>query len=341
MTHRPMIVRIVSDWDSSGLLRQTPGGAGMWDGICFTTRPVEEYDLLVMLNNRKLDPVSARCAPGNVWTIMQEPYVPGLFDWLVEGHEPYARVFTHLTPSEDPKYVPSQPALPWGVGLSYDELVVAAVPEKTRGASWIASNLTFLPAHKRRNRLRRYLLEEAPDLVDHFGRGVRPVARKWEALAPYRFSLAVENSVGPHLWTEKVADCFLAWTVPLYFGCTNLEEYFPEDSFVRVDAGKPAAVCATLEKLVESNEWERRLPALEVARRRVLEEYQIFPWLARAINAYGLDPGPASPIHIPGYRWRRWRHRLRYLHHKIRSGEAADLLNVFVNKAKYIWWFHV
>jgi hypothetical protein len=160
-------------------------------------------------------------------------------------------------------------------------------------------------------------------------------------LAPYRFSLAIENSVGPHLWTEKVADCFLAWTVPLYFGCTNLEQYFPEDSFLRVDADNPAAVRATLEKLRESNEWERRLPALEVARRRILGEYQIFPWLARAINTYGLDPGPAVAIHIPGYRWRRWRHRLRYLQRKIRAGEAADLVNVLINKAKYIWWFDV
>ena len=341
MTGKPTLVRIVSDWDSSGLLRQTPGGAGMWDGICFTTRPVEECDLLVMLNNRKLDPVSARCAPGNVWAVMQEPYIPGLFDWMVEGHEPYARVFTHRVPSPDPKYVPSQPALPWLIGLSYDDLVSAAVPEKSRGASWIASNLTFLPAHKRRNRLRRYLREQAPDLVDHFGRGVRPVSRKWEALAPYRFSLAIENSVGPHLWTEKVADCFLAWTVPLYDGCTNLEQYFPEDSFLRVDADNPAAVCATLEKLRESNEWERRLPSLEVARRRVLDEYQIFPWLVRAINTYGVVAGPAVAIRIPGYRWRRWRHRLRYLHRKMRDREAVDLLNVLINKAKYIWWLDV
>ena len=341
MTDRPILVRIVSDYDISGLLRQTPGGAGMWDGIQFTTGPVEECDLLVMLNNRKLDPVSARCAPGNVWAIMQEPYVPNLYDWLLEGHEPYARVFTHLVPSQDPKYVPSQPAQPWEVGLTYDELVAAAVPEKNRAVSWIASNLTFLPGHKRRTALRRYLLEQAPDLVDLFGRGIRWVRRKWDVLAPYRFSLAIENSVGPHLWTEKVADCFLAWTVPLYSGCTNLEQYFPEDSFLRVDADNPAAVRATLEKLRESDEWERRLPALEAARRRVLNEYQIFPWLARAINTYGLDPGPAVDIHIPGYRGRRWRHRLRYLKRKIQDGEAADLVNVFINKAKYIWWFDV
>ena len=32
----------------------------MWDDICFTTRPGEECDLLVTLNNRRLDPETAQ-----------------------------------------------------------------------------------------------------------------------------------------------------------------------------------------------------------------------------------------------------------------------------------------
>lgn len=339
MKQPPILVRIASDWDSSGLLHQTPGGRGQWDGIQFTTEAVEECDLLVMLNNRKLKGVTVRCAQGNVWAIMQEPYVPGLYDWLLEGHEVYKRVFTHLPPSADPKYIRSHPAMPWEVGLSYDELARATVPEKTKGASWIASKISFLPAHKRRANLRQHLLEYSPGLVDFYGRGIRWAARKWDALAPYRFSLAIENSVGQDLWTEKVADCFLTWTVPLYMGCANLEQYFPADSFIRVDADDPATVAATIRGLLESDEWQRRLPALEIARRRVLSEYQIFPFLARQINTYGLDLDPKQRIEIPGYRARRWRHRARYLRRKIRDGEALDLLNVFLSKAKYAWWF--
>jgi hypothetical protein len=33
--------------------------------------------------------------------------------------------------------------------------------------------------------------------------------------------------------------------------------------------------------------------------------------------------------------------RIRYLHRKIRAGETADLVNVLINKAKYIRWFDV
>jgi hypothetical protein len=229
--------------------------------------------------------------------------------------------------------------MPWEVGLSFDELVAARCPAKSRGVSWIASNLRFLPGHLRRARLWRHLRENAPHLVDQFGRGVRWIPRKWDALAPYRFSLCIENSVGEDLWTEKVADCFLSWTVPLYMGCTNLEQYFPADSFIRVDADDPAGVCETIRDLLAGREWERRCPALEIARHRVLYEYQIFPYLVQLIRRYGLDAGPKRKILIPGYRRRRWRHRLRYLEDKLRGGETAALWDAFVSKMKYLWWF--
>src|SRR5687768_17715451 len=51
----------------------------------------------------------------------------------------------------------------------------------------------------------------------------------------YRYSLAIENFSGPYYWTEKVIDCYLSWTMPLYFGCTNLADYFPAESFVQID----------------------------------------------------------------------------------------------------------
>jgi hypothetical protein len=338
---RELLVRIAADWDNSGLLAKSPGGSGLWDGIRFTVDPVEQCDFLVMLNNRKFSSVSVRCAPGNVWAIMQEPYVPWIYDWMVDNLQPYARVFTHYLPSADPKFVASQPAMPWSPGLTYDQAVSAPVPEKTRDVSWIASNLSFTPVHKLRTALRLHLQQHAPQLVDLFGRGIRPIPSKWDALTPYRYSLAIENSKGPNLWTEKVADCFLSWTVPLYFGCTNLEDYFPEDSFIRVDADNPAATLEKIRRVLANDEWERRLPALEIARRRVLDEYQIFPFLARAIRTYGVDPRPKADIHIPGYRAWRWRHRFRYLNRMIRGGQARELVNVVVNKIKYIWWARV
>jgi hypothetical protein len=46
------------------------------------------------------------------------------------------------------------------------------------------------------------------------------------------FSVAIENSSEPNYFTEKVIDCFLTYTVPLYWGCSNIESYFDKDGII-------------------------------------------------------------------------------------------------------------
>jgi hypothetical protein len=121
--------------------------------------------------------------------------------------------------------------------------------------------------------------------IDLYGRAVRYIEDKWDGLAPYRYSIAVENATGPDYWTEKIADCFLTWTVPLYYGCSNLERYFPPDSFLRIDIDRPRGALETIRRAIDGDDWERRLPALEEARNRVLGQYQMFPYLAKLINS--------------------------------------------------------
>jgi len=41
-----------------------------------------------------------------------------------------------------------------------------------------------------------------------------------------QFHVALENCRMPDYFTEKLLDCFLTRTVPVYWGCTNIEEYF-------------------------------------------------------------------------------------------------------------------
>jgi hypothetical protein len=338
MVNETTLVQIAADWDCSKILRQTPGGSGIWESIRFTIEPVPHCDYLLMFNNRRLAPLETRCPRDHVWCVIQEPYLPALFDWMVEGHEAFARVFTHHVPSADPKYVRSYPILPWSVDRSYDELMSEPMPDKTRGVSWIASNLALMPGHRKRNALREFLMRKRPPKVEIFGRGVRYIENKWDALAPFRYSLAIENSSSPDYWTEKVADCFLSWTLPLYDGCTNLEDYFDPESFIRIDAGDHAGTLRRIDELGRGDEWERRLPAIAESRRRVLHHYQLFPALARAITEYGTAAREREAIRISGYRLMRWKHRARYLAAVLREGNARELLHFITSKLHYDHW---
>ncbi|MBN2688847.1 MAG: hypothetical protein JXR85_11830 [Deltaproteobacteria bacterium] len=297
------LVRIVKDWDWPDLLRQTPGGKGIWQEITFTLDPVGECDYLLMLNNRMKEEVTIKCPRENVWALMQEPYLRGHSDWLVEGHDSFSRVFTHIRPYDDDKYVTSHPAIPWFVNRTYDQLVSMDIPPKSKKLSWVVGNATDLPGHLKRLSFLHLLQEDASLEIDLFGRAVHYIEDKWDGLAPYRYSLAVENSNSPDYWTEKLADCFLAWSVPFYYGCANIEEYFPEESFIRIDIDQPKESMKRIKSVIEADDWEKRIPVIEEARNRVLQRYQFFPHVANLIQHSQPETSKMKEtITIPPYR---------------------------------------
>jgi hypothetical protein len=292
------LVRIAKNWTDPDLLRQTPGRRGEWDGIRFTLDPVERCDYLVVLNYVD-EEVAVECPPGNAWALIQEPPLR-LYQAMHAVTAPFARVYTQTAPSGGETVgttlrLPSQPALPWHVDRDYDALVAMEPPEKTRPVSAIASTLAALPGH--RARLRFLARLDVPEL-DRFGRGIRPLADKWDGLAPYRYSLAIENIVTRNYWSEKLADCFLAWTVPIYAGCPNLEEFFPAESFVRIDVDDPDAPRIVAETVRREPSAAQR-EAVAEARRRVLVEHQLFPFLTGEIRRHD-GGGTAERIVVPG-----------------------------------------
>jgi hypothetical protein len=64
------------------------------------------------------------------------------------------------------------------------------------------------------------------DAVDCFGRGIKVITRKNEALEDYCFSVAMENAKENFYYTEKIIDCFLTYTVPIYWGCPKIDSVF-------------------------------------------------------------------------------------------------------------------
>ena len=274
------LVRIIKDWDYPALFRQTPGDNGFWDGIQFTEDSVEDCDYVVVLN-RSLQDVTLRCPPENVWALIQEP--PNeFFKFLHRGHPGYARVYMQDEQLSGPQFILSQPALPWHICRSYDQLVTAPLPTKSREISCITSNAMAFEGHRRRLRF----IETIKAWLDFdlYGRGFQPVADKWDALAPYRYSIVIENFRNSYYWSEKIADCLLAGTIPFYYGCTRIHDYFPPEVVVPIDIENPAVAAATIQKTVASNLWYSSRDALDHSRNLILHRYQIFPFLSAEIK---------------------------------------------------------
>ena len=92
-----------------------------------------------------------------------------------------------------------------------------------------------------------------------YGKGIRPSPGKREAIAPFMFSIAMENAASDHYFSEKLIDCLLLDTVPIYYGCRGIGELFDPRGMLRFDSREELA--AHLDALTPER-YQEMLPFL-------------------------------------------------------------------------------
>lgn len=53
-----------------------------------------------------------------------------------------------------------------------------------------------------------------------------------------KFNIACENQIMNNMFTEKLLDCFKTYTVPIYYGCSNIEKYFNPKGILKFNSIK-------------------------------------------------------------------------------------------------------
>lgn len=170
--------------------------------------------------------------------------------------------------------------------FTYDELVALQPPAKRDAAAIVFSRKSLLPGHRRRLRFVQRLKTVLGDRLDVFGDGHDKIGLKADAILPYKYHLALENTVMPSYWTEKLADAYLGFALPLVSGPPDLSRWFPEDSFVPIDLDDTAKAIETVVAALDGDIYASRLPAIIEARKRILHDERLCPMIARVIAAH-------------------------------------------------------
>lgn len=134
--------------------------------------------------------------------------------------------------------------------ITYDEYLLAKYPDKVLfapyGSSWIEDkymgiyeknkNISMIFSHKiltNGHRLRHQIANNISG-VDLYGTGTGiEFKQKEEFLPNYRFSIEIENTRIKNYFSEKIIDCFALGTIPVYCGCTNIDDFFNKDGIIR------------------------------------------------------------------------------------------------------------
>jgi len=63
---------------------------------------------------------------------------------------------------------------------------------------------------------------------------------KMSSFYPYMFSLCIENNTHKGYFTEKITDCILNKTIPIYWGCKNINEFYNEKGIITFTSANDA-----------------------------------------------------------------------------------------------------
>lgn len=286
--------------DDKGILRQLPPKFKQADSKYqfFINDGVENPDFVVVRNKYLKQTRTFNIAPENTILMLSEPRSILSFPKTYRNQFGMLYSCQHEISHRNVKYGPA--LLPWFVGvvvcnniakysITYSDLKDKPFPEKTKLISVISSNKAFTKGHQDRIDFVQKLKRRYGDKIDVFGRGIAGFDDKWDVLAPYKYHISIENSSLPYYWTEKLSDCYLTGTYPIYYGCTNVNDYFPDDSLAKIDIHNFDAAIATIDRIIADNEFEKRQDTLRECQNLVLDKYNLFNIIAECCDSLNPD----------------------------------------------------
>ncbi|MFC2966528.1 hypothetical protein [Acidimangrovimonas pyrenivorans] len=150
---------------------------------------------------------------------------------------------------------------------------------KTRMLSLIAPPQRELEGHALRHRCAEWLGNIGSD-ADVMGHGYRPLARKADGLACYRFSLVIEPVREPGYFSEQLVDALLCKTVPIYWGAPDIADHFDPAGLLVCDSFDDIKVAVA--RLIPGD-YVERAEAIERNRALAADYADVEGRVARAI----------------------------------------------------------
>jgi len=290
--------------NSNILIRQTPNSSGIWKNCKFyINKQITNPDWWFVLHGSGLkEKEKVFCDPSKIVYISLEAS-----ETQNKISEDFINQFAKIVISDQSinhKNIKYQNGITWYVGISvartnnkhnfhnngninYDYLTNLEVPIKNNKISVIVSNKISFPGHlKRLKFIKSIMNSDISNQIDLYGHGFREVPDKLDAIIKYKYHLVLENNAIKTYWSEKLGDSFLGYCLPIYYGCKNINDYFPEKSIINIDIENVSDSLEIIRKLLKKDIYNQRLKYIKEARNKILNKYNIFNLMYETISLH-------------------------------------------------------
>jgi len=197
----------------------------------------------------------------------------------------------------------------WTSHLSYKRMKDFSWQPRDKKLCVVMSNKRFCWGHAARLDFVRRFCYKYPNVLDIYGNGMEDWCRqnglishykgcsafgqdesKHEWISKYEYSLSFENGVLNGYFSEKFNDVMMAYTKPIFWGATDIGNYFPARSYEYLDITKPAAP-DILYDMIQIPIAPQDIVAIGNAREDIMDVWNEWPTIKRII-----DSGQAYPV---------------------------------------------
>lgn len=208
-------------------------------------------------------PFSCHISIDNLRALGTEPFTSSSFKVLILGFEPYEVIKLNNLYTLDKvidnheqfdlilcsyekvlEKCPNSERFAFGSSwLDYNNYVI---PPREYGVSFICGAKNTLEGHRLRHKIFEELdgkldiphefffsIKGSGSWIDHNGN--EHFHMKEEAFSKYQYQIVVENSSHRNYFTEKIIDCFVSKTIPIYWGCKNITNFFKSNGVLEFD----------------------------------------------------------------------------------------------------------
>jgi len=210
------------------------------DNIIISRDNIEEGDV-VIYTNKNLTQISHISSKNIAFICESYDYHKRYYDWIKLNHEKFDLVLTwnkELLELNPNKFKLQLFGTTW-INEKYRKKYI-----KKKICSIIASNKRVTRGHKLRHIIIDYLIQNNINTIDFYGGRFNNLAymtskphtqehsgqhisnQKINALKDYMFSICVLSSKTDYEFDEKLIDCFLTGTVPIFWGCPSIHKFF-------------------------------------------------------------------------------------------------------------------
>ena len=185
----------------------------------------------IYVSQRALDALNDTSGkPTYIWLLESKQIIPQYYQWIIDNYEFVTSRVDGIF-SCDKELCAKYPKISYSIINAVPWVQDRKVHEKTKLVSMIASNKRMCEGHARRLQF----VDKFRDKLDFYGRGFNEISCKEDGLRDYMFSVGIENAVYDTYFTEKLTDCFACGTIPIFYGCKGVTEYFNEDGIIFLD----------------------------------------------------------------------------------------------------------